>query len=88
MSLDLRSYRPVIADMKAVCERTLGQRFQALDILKLLAVLAQIERPPDTARDVRSYLLGGLLNYASKAYFEVAASSRTEVAEARCSVST
>ena len=85
-SLDLRFYRSGIADVQALCERTLGRRFQALAIWQQLAVLAQIERPAGAARGVGRHLLDLLLNDAAEAYFEVAASSWADVPEARCAV--
>ena len=45
-SLDLRLYRSGIADVQALCERTLGRRFQALAIWQQLAVLARSSAPP------------------------------------------
>jgi len=83
---DLRLYRCGIAEVQALCEHRLGQRFQALAIWQQLAVLAKIERPAGAARGVDRHLLDLLLNDAAEAYFEVAPSSWVDVPEARCAV--
>ena len=84
--LDLRLYRSGIAEVQALCERTLGQRFQALAIWQQLAVLAQIERPASAARGVDRCLLDLLLSDAAEAYFEGAPSSWADGPGARCGV--
>ena len=71
----LRFYRSEIADVQALCESTLGRRFQALPIWQQLAVLAQIERPAGAARGVGRCLLDLLLTDAAEAYFEAVAPS-------------